>query len=547
MNNSTRNVLTSTENIMVVQSPIHGDGVCAIQPIKMEEVVYLEKPHYFLQALPNRRNVLVCGSCSQYLGSVGLQIKLLQSCITREDILCGRVMDDFHHLHPLSDHILPCFATCGELYCSVACRNQHWNARGHKYLCTGQIGESQADTHPLIAFKMHAVQTNEIFLMVADVFAELCAIYEEQCIKQGAPREVVLAALAEHFSGFVRQRWWEAAQPPKGQSKAKFAKTLKTLVKDSHCLLAAALPLEQFGLKGVLTEDFMARYSTPSPSPPPPPPLCTLTETGILTTYMDDAIRCIGMFEQNNVGVHLRNSVAELIQRLTDEATEARELPAAAAAAAAAAARAPIGETQEIVVRAPEELQDAQPVPDTTRLSSMASALLEELQVVASTLEAEEQCMDEECYEDVVDDEEEMEEEEEEEMSGQDEAQLAIGEGDELADIAWSSATGHTEVDAIHQLLHDYTEEVILPPLDGTAFYFLTCKINHSCSPNVLVKYTHSPEYGLAAQLVALRAISPGEELVQSYIDPSLSTVQRQRLLAEYGFACNCAKCAQGI
>ena len=62
----------------------------------------------------------------------------------------------------------------------------------------------------------------------------------------------------------------------------------------------------------------------------------------------------------------------------------------------------------------------------------------------------------------------------------------------------------------------------LFPPVDGTAFYSLICKINHSCDPNVLVKY-NSPEYaGVQGQLVALKDISPGEELVQSYIDQSL-------------------------
>jgi hypothetical protein len=30
----------------------------------------------------------------------------------------------------------------------------------------------------------------------------------------------------------------------------------------------------------------------------------------------------------------------------------------------------------------------------------------------------------------------------------------------------------------------------VFPPLDGTAFYSLVCKINHSCRPNVMVRYS---------------------------------------------------------
>lgn len=66
----------------------------------------------------------------------------------------------------------------------------------------------------------------------------------------------------------------------------------------------------------------------------------------------------------------------------------------------------------------------------------------------------------------------------------------------------------------------------LFPPLDGTAFYSLICRINHSCDPNVIVKYNVSEMAAfrepLQGKLYALRDIHPGEELVQSYIDQSL-------------------------
>lgn len=63
--------------------------------------------------------------------------------------------------------------------------------------------------------------------------------------------------------------------------------------------------------------------------------------------------------------------------------------------------------------------------------------------------------------------------------------------------------------------------DALVPPLDGTSFYATICKINHSCCPNVIVKYAIRPDVGLVAELTALRAIEAGEELVQSYIDQS--------------------------
>lgn len=87
--------------------------------------------------------------------------------------------------------------------------------------------------------------------------------------------------------------------------------------------------------------------------------------------------------------------------------------------------------------------------------------------------------------------------------------------------------------------------DTIYPPLDGTAFYELICQINHSCTPNVIVKYTMSPERGLLAQLHALRDIAEGEEFVQSYIDQSMPFKKRQKALLDYGFQCTCEKCVK--
>jgi hypothetical protein len=58
------------------------------------------------------------------------------------------------------------------------------------------------------------------------------------------------------------------------------------------------------------------------------------------------------------------------------------------------------------------------------------------------------------------------------------------------------------------------------------------------------VQYTLLPEVGLAAEVIALREILPGEELLQSYIDCSLDTAARQKELRDYGFICNCPKCS---
>ena len=74
-------------------------------------------------------------------------------------------------------------------------------------------------------------------------------------------------------------------------------------------------------------------------------------------------------------------------------------------------------------------------------------------------------------------------------------------------------------------------EDKIFPPLDGTAFYSILCKLNHSCIPNVRVKYAMDKDLGLIAELFAIKPIFPGEELLQSYIDQNLGNLWKILLL----------------
>ena len=71
----------------------------------------------------------------------------------------------------------------------------------------------------------------------------------------------------------------------------------------------------------------------------------------------------------------------------------------------------------------------------------------------------------------------------------------------------------------LQDLINSTGEENLYPPLDGTSFYTTICRVNHSCVPNVMVRYRVDPSHGLCAEMVALRDIEENEELVQSYID----------------------------
>lgn len=126
---------------------------------------------------------------------------------------------------------------------------------------------------------MHAVQTNEIFLMVADLFAHLCILAEQN---QDAASSAFMV-----YSSYVRNRWDECVVAPAKQNPVKLKKTLQRMVGESWQLLSKALHLFERGLETILTQEYLSRS--------------------------------IGMFEQNNVGIRLDNPLIEVFSSLATD------------------------------------------------------------------------------------------------------------------------------------------------------------------------------------------------------------------------------------
>ena len=113
---------------------------------------------------------------------------------------------------------------------------------------------------------MHACATNEIFLLVADVFANICCEIEKMREESSLDDESILVAALFPYSTFVRNPWWEVAIPSRDilmtdpeESPAKFAMTLKQLVCESWNMLREVLDLDSRGLTEVLSSDYFAR------------------------------------------------------------------------------------------------------------------------------------------------------------------------------------------------------------------------------------------------------------------------------------------------
>ena len=90
--------------------------------------------------------------------------------------------------------------------------------------------------------------------------------------------------------------------------------------------------------------------------------------------------------------------------------------------------------------------------------------------------------------------------------------------------------------------------DAVIPPLDGTALFATSCKMNHSCEPNVFVHYRGGYGKGreLVLECVCVRKIEVGEQLTISYVDVGLEVEERQEELRNYGFQCQCARCEAG-
>ena len=425
----------------ITYSPACGcDGLFVDVPVESGSLVFSEAPLNFLQSIPNKQDVPVCGSCYRFLGSIDTQVKLLRRVVSRGEGL----------LETRNDGCLLLSCSCGELYCNEDCKGDHYN-RGHKYLCTGHLSEEDAMKSPLVQFKIHAVQTNEIFLLVADIFAKVITSVEGGV----STSEAILP-----WNNYVRNMWHTVAvdKPSKKKSGGKkkstsLSDTLRSLVTDSYTLLGDALQLQAKGLDGVLSEEYFSRT--------------------------------IGMFEQNNVGVRLDSPVLQQVHKVSTGAT-----------------------------------------------ADVSSSYLLEVanEIIAKLEDVFEDCSSEGC--------ESSEEEEEEE--GDDEGEKEVNESTNEETIN----SGDASLDQLLTLLGEHGSEAIFPPLDGTAFYTKICKINHSCEPNCIVRYSSDPLTGaLVAQLFALRDLEPGQELLQSYIDGAMSAKRRQEALADYGFVCRCARC----
>ena len=139
------------------------------------DVVFKERPLVFAQS--NKQEVPVCHHCGQFVGSLETIAELAAGIQTRAELTDepNLSLKGIPWCKKLPSHaaLLSCTRGCGEIYCSSSCRDRDM-VEGHQFLCTGPCQEDD----PLITFILHAMETNDIFLMAAKVVAHVVALFE---------------------------------------------------------------------------------------------------------------------------------------------------------------------------------------------------------------------------------------------------------------------------------------------------------------------------------------------------------------------------------
>ena len=281
--------------LVVRATATKGKSGFARAKIQEGSVCFAEKPLVCLQSLQNRFDVPTCSRCHVHVGDVEEQVDLLARRVTPAEYAAHRAgwrISD-RKVSDANNSIFSCKAGCGILYCSNTCLDAHWT-EGHCFLCTGPCN----DDHPLVEFKRHAIQTNEIFLLAATVVGKIYARYLElldtPAITENRNVDVNAASGAKcDFIRFVANPWWSVAWPENSsdpEEKRHLEKTLYELATESFNLLRLSF-LAQTGRNADAWD----------------------------TLFNVEYYGCIiGMFEQNNLGVQVHSPIMNTLRAVSD-------------------------------------------------------------------------------------------------------------------------------------------------------------------------------------------------------------------------------------
>eukprot|EP00903_Cladosiphon_okamuranus_P012228 g11468.t1 len=515
-----------------------GRGLFAVRAIPAGATVLTERPLVGMQSVDNAQNVTVCRNCLGFAGDVISQLEVL-SGVPRQDCLEGYLRRKPTKGHNKAEQrgqlsgLCCCLEGCGEVYCSASCRSEHWS-RGHCLLCVGPVPEESAQDHPLIKFRVHAMQTNEIFLLVGEVLAQIAVAFSKDpstanTADSNCDSEKLAAARAP-FADFVQEPWWDVAVPrdavdaaagtagAASASAASLPDTLRALCEESSALLRRAFALALGPLPAPLEQALSAERFA----------------------------RVVGMFEQNNMGIRAPSPIPGLLREFVGEGKERCALDVTHDAPS----REILRETADLVLEVLDEAQC----------------------VVVEDEEAED---DEEedtmCYGGQGEGEEsdgdggscctstpggEAPDSDEEENAGGVISKCCggqRGEGDGDGGSCTSAQTGETSDSG----------EVVVEAARKTGS---AAAANGGCCEDEVAgekrtkkqRQQEDEDSGvhdgggggemadpLVAEVVLLEDVQAGDELTQSYVAKEMSLEERRKALEDYGFLCTCSRCLE--
>jgi hypothetical protein len=528
---SSRTIKTpATPAYRTCRSPTRGRHLVAGRRLVQRELILCERPLLAVPSLDGLATSAVCHYCKAFVGGPDRALDWRFSYETKETTTTTttpstvrRRQDETTDSHspqppvessvsstkirPDDDdddpyRVISCRHHCGHLFCSVACERAAWSWH-HFALCTGQVVETTSVTtttttptkgdttdvvlnhhHPLVRFKQLAAHSNEILLLVAEWWVAEHVFLEQK--REHQQQQWADAFDTSHTE--VGCPYTDFTMEPWWDVVAEEA--LATSLKDL-CEQAAVLLSQTFEWLGTMEQvDLDGIQTTARPRIPP-------------ITAMDVARR-VGSCEQNAMGIRQRHPLCRDVfdldfrQRQHNRVIQCLEQAGFIGTNGGGS----------------DDGDDGSACNDTD-------------------------CCDPNNERTTSDDNTEQHEWD----YSVDEIALFLSNlfMDEDGSVRDDSAAA-PERDTVGDDL-DY----IFPPLDGTAMYSTTCKMNHSCDPNVIVLYKPTgwgSRHPLTAFCVALKNIEPGEELTISYIDlVDQSVRERQAALMNYGFTCQCVKC----
>ncbi|OQS07027.1 hypothetical protein THRCLA_00970 [Thraustotheca clavata] len=270
------------------------------------EPIFSEKPYVAMQHIANQALIQSCENCHVTVGSIEEQLAhILHVEPAAVPKMPEALQKDVHNEGK-------CACACGAVYCSPVCRSDAWE-RYHCLLCT-----AHPDT-PMHDFFQHATDTNEIFILAAQVIARVLVQYAKTSNVELARQPVDM---------FCKLPWWEVvtstADLEEGQTMEEYCDIFRHLLEQTFAILMDGL---QFNIAHLEIHephpdedsDFMTTLSWTNV-------IADCTRHGIIN--VDFFARIVGMFEMNNISMEVRHPLSHLaeLHEDTDNAVIAKWL-----------------------------------------------------------------------------------------------------------------------------------------------------------------------------------------------------------------------------